>query len=307
MLVQAGLTYTCGVQTNGSLWCWGANAHGALGNGTQSNSRVPVEVLGTNWVSVAAAARHTCGIKADQTLWCWGANADGALGNGGKVDSLTPVQVGGTTWYSVTVGGGLAGEHTCAVKLDGSLWCWGANSLGQLGTGSTTASLTPVRVGSATWTSVSAGIAYTCGVQGDGTLWCWGSNDNGQLGDGTLTNRLAPVRVPGQGWAQVAGRTSHTCGTRPDGSLWCWGNNADGEIGDGQTALRPTPEQVVGQLCSQVPICGNGQKEPGEECDDGNNTSGDGCTMDCQKEKCFDKVCTASDDCHDPGKCDPGA
>jgi len=297
MLVQAGLTYTCGVQTNGSLWCWGANAHGALGNGTQSNSMVPVEVLGTNWVSVAAAARHTCGIKADQTLWCWGANADGALGNGGKVDSLTPVQVGGTTWYSVTVGGGLAGEHTCAVKLDGSLWCWGANSLGQLGTGSTTASLTPVRVGSATWTSVSAGIAYTCGVQGDGTLWCWGSNDNGQLGDGTLTNRLAPVRVPGQGWAQVAGRTSHTCGTRPDGSLWCWGNNADGEIGDGQTALRPTPEQVVGQLCSQVPICGNGQKEPGEECDDGNNTSGDGCTMDCQIEKCFGVECLATDQC----------
>jgi len=304
MLVQAGLTYTCGVQTNGSLWCWGGNAHGALGNGTQSNSNVPVEVLETNWVSVAAGSQHTCGIKADQTLWCWGANADGALGNGGKVDSLTPVQVGGATWYSVAVGGGSSGEHTCAVKLDGSLWCWGANSVGQLGTGSTTASLTPVRVGSATWTSVSAGIAYTCGVQGDGTLWCWGSNDNGQLGDGTETNRLAPVRVPGQGWTQVVTRNLHTCGTRPDGSLWCWGNNTDGEIGDGQTASRLTPEQVVGQLCSQVPICGNSQVEQGEQCDDGNNTSGDGCAMDCQIEKCFRVDCTATDQCR-LSFCDP--
>ena len=115
--------------------------------------------------------------------------------------------------------------------------------------------------------------------------------------------RLAHVRVPGQAWAQVAAGNWHTCGRRQDGSLWCWGNNADGEIGDNTLELRRQPEQVVGQFCSQ---CGNGQVEQGEECDDGNTISGDGCTMDCQIEKCFGLTCTASDQCHDVGVCDLG-
>ena len=166
--------YTCGVQTNKTLWCWGDNQHGGLGNGTQNNGTAPVEVVGMDWVSVATGGWHTCGIKADHSLWCWGWNADGELGNGTTQDSASPVQIGGSTWASVAAGAGIDGEHTCAVKLDGSLWCWGANALGQLGVGSTTSSATPVQVGSATWTNVSGGAAHTCGVQGDGTLWCWG-------------------------------------------------------------------------------------------------------------------------------------
>jgi RHS repeat-associated protein len=304
--VEAGQAHTCGVQKSGSLWCWGHNEYGALGNGTRSDSPVPVEVVGMDWVVVAAGAWHTCGIKSDQTLWCWGHNANGQLGNGSPDDSLTPVQIGGADWSNVSVGVATGGFHTCGVKLDGSLWCWGGNGYGQLGIGSTTGSLTPAQVGSAAWTNMSGGAAYTCGVRGDGTLWSWGYNDHGQLGDGTLANRLAPVRVPGQAWAQVAAGNWHTCGRRQDGSLWCWGNNTDGEIGDGATVLQMTPEQAVGPLCSQVPICGNGQKEQGEECDDGNNVSGDGCTWDCQVEKCFGVECTATDECHGVGVCDPG-
>ncbi len=154
---------------------------------------------------------------------------------------------------------------------------------------------------------MSGGVLHSCGVQGDGTLWCWGANDHGQVGDGTQTNRLAPVRVPGQAWGQVAAGNLHTCSRRQDGSLWCWGSNAYGEIGDGTQTQHSAPEQVVGQLCSQVPVCGNSQIEPGEECDDGNNDSGDGCTMDCRIEKCFGVVCTALDQCHDVGICDPGS
>jgi RHS repeat-associated protein len=304
-MVQAGLQYTCGVQQNGSLWCWGDNAHGGLGNGTQDNSLVPVEVVGMGWVSVAAGAWHTCGIKADQTLWCWGGNSAGEVGNGGTDDSLTPVQIGGTDWQSVSVGVATGSFHTCGVKLDGSLWCWGENSAGQLGTGSTAGSVTPVQVGSATWTNMSGGNLHTCGVESDGTLWCWGDNEQGQIGDGTLTNRLAPARVPGQAWAQVAAGNVHTCGRRQDGSLWCWGWNGEGEIGDGTTDTHQAPTQVAGSLCGQVPICGNGVKEPGEQCDDGNNVPGDGCTMDCQVEKCFNPNCPEPDACHDKGVCDP--
>jgi cysteine-rich repeat protein len=85
------------------------------------------------------------------------------------------------------------------------------------------------------------------------------------------------VRIPGQAWTTIAAGTHHTCGKRQDGSLWCWGQNTEGEVGDGTGNNRDTPEQVVGNLCSQVPICGNSQVEQGEECDDGNNTSDDGC------------------------------
>lgn len=258
-----------------------------------------------NWVSVAVGTWHTCGVKADETLWCWGGNTDGELGNGSTSDSLSPVQIGAATWASVALGVGAGGAHTCAVKQDGSLWCWGANSFGQLGTGSTTGSLTPRMVGSATWTSTAGGAAHTCGVGSDGTLWCWGDNESAQVGDGTQVNRLAPVQVPGQAWAEVAAGSGHTCGRRPDGSLWCWGDNAAGEIGDGGLIGQKVPEQVVGPLCSQVPLCGNGQVEQGEECDDGNTAPGDGCAMDCKVEKCFGVVCKASDECHAVGICDP--
>ena len=303
-MVQAGRSHTCGVRTNGVLSCWGDNAHGGLGNGTQAGSMLPVEVAGTDWVRVATGDWHTCGIKADQTLWCWGANADGELGNDSTEDSPWPVQIGAANWSNVLVGVGAGGTHTCGVKLDGSLWCWGANAFGQIGIGSTAGSLTPVQVGSASWADIAGGTGHTCGIRGDGKLWCWGDNDSGQVGDGTLVNRLVPVRIPGQAWAGISGGAGHTCGRRQDGSLWCWGGNADGELGDGSVASQNSPEQIVGQLCSQVPICGNGQVEQGEECDDGNNLPGDGCSADCLRERCHGVVCTASDQCHDVGTCD---
>ena len=206
----------------------------------------------------------------------------------------------------MAAGASTDGEHTCAVKLDGSLWCWGANALGQLGVGSTTSSATPVQVGSATWTNVSGGAAHTCGVQGDGTLWCWGDNGYGQVGDGTLTNQRVPVQVPGQAWVQVAAGAGDTCGTRQDGSLWCWGDNDRGQIGNGTDTPEMTPRQVAPHQYGQVPICSNGTVEQGEQCDDGNTVSGDGCSSDCQVEKCFNHPeCTPIDQCHVAGACDP--
>jgi alpha-tubulin suppressor-like RCC1 family protein len=131
------------------------------------------------------------------TAWCWGHNSDAELGDGTTTDSSTPVQVGtATNWTTISAAAG--GYHSCGVRGDGTAWCWGQNSGGELGDGTTTDSSTPVQVGTATnWTTISAAVAISCGVRSDGTAWCWGNNAFGQLGDGTTTTRVTPTQVVG--------------------------------------------------------------------------------------------------------------
>src|SRR5205823_6517484 len=121
---------------------------------------------------------------------------------------FSPVQVGTATWK--TISAGLFG-HTCAIRSDDSLWCWGSNVYGQLGDGTTTNHASPVQVGSATWNTVGAGGSHSCGIRSNGTLWCWGDNSSGQLGDGTTTNRSSPVQVGNlTEWQSVDAGTYHT-------------------------------------------------------------------------------------------------
>jgi Regulator of chromosome condensation (RCC1) repeat len=197
--VSAGGLHTCTVKTDHTLWCWGSNFYGQLGDATTTNRTVPVQVGGhaSDWASVAAGASHTCAVKTDHTLWCWGLNGDGEFGDGTTTNSLVPVQVGGhaSDWAAVAAGA----LHTCAVKTDGTLWCWGDNTFGQLGDGSMTNSLVPVQVsGQATdWAVVTAGEFHTCAARTDHTLWCWGWNPDGQLGNGSTTGSPVPVQVSG--------------------------------------------------------------------------------------------------------------
>jgi alpha-tubulin suppressor-like RCC1 family protein len=132
---------------------------------------------------------------------------------------------------SVALGGG--GGHTCAVKTDGSLWCWGNNFYGQLGDGTYTSRNTPVQIMSSEVSSVALGGYHTCAVKTDGSLWCWGLNDVGQLGDGTNTSKTTPVQIMSSGVSSVALGYAHTCAVKADGSLWCWGRNNYGQLGDG--------------------------------------------------------------------------
>ena len=136
--------------------------------------------------------------------------------------------------------------HTCGVTTDGSAWCWGDNTSGQLGDGTSTQRLTPTRVGAwANWVSVTVGFYHSCGVWADGTAWCWGDNTSGQLGDGTTDGRLTPTRVEGpSNWVSLAAGESHSCGVRADGTAWCWGDNTSGQLGDGTTTRRLAPTQV---------------------------------------------------------------
>jgi alpha-tubulin suppressor-like RCC1 family protein len=248
--VSPGQGYTCAVKTGGTVWCWGVNGSGQLGDGTTTDSQAPVQVSGhtADWASVTAGGAHTCAEKTDRTVWCWGVNGNGELGNGATTNSPVPVQVSGHTadWASVTAGQ----DYTCAEKTGGTVWCWGVNGLGQLGDGTTTDSPVPVQVGghTADWASVTAGWAHTCAIKTDHTLWCWGDNGFGQLGDGTTTASPVQVQVSGHtaDWATVSDGLSHTCAEKTDGTVWCWGWNIDGQLGDGTTTNSSVPVQVSG-------------------------------------------------------------
>ena len=199
--MAAGSGYSCATKSDGTAWCWGSNTNGRLGDGTTTNSYVPVRVKGlTNPIAMIGGYDHTCATKADRTVWCWGSALNGQLGIGSNItsgDYLEPVKVEGLDSVSTLSTGD---HHNCAVKLDRTAWCWGKNNQGQLGNGTTTQSGIPVQVqGMEGVTSISAiGYTHTCATKTDGSAWCWGENNYGQLGNNNLGTRSnVPVRVSG--------------------------------------------------------------------------------------------------------------
>jgi alpha-tubulin suppressor-like RCC1 family protein len=244
MSVSAGDNHTMGIRSDGTLWAWGSNSNGQLGDGTQTNQSSPVQIgTATNWVSVSAGGVHTMGLRSDGTLWAWGSNSSGRLGDGTSTQRLSPVQIGtATNWVSVSAGVG----HTIGFRSDGTLWAWGLNNLGQLGDGSTTSRNSPIQIGTATnWVSVSTGDYHSIAIQGNGTLWAWGWNSFGELGDGTTTQRNSPIQIGSStNWVSVSGGGSHTMGIQSDGTLRAWGANGSGQLGDGTTTHRSNPVQI---------------------------------------------------------------
>jgi alpha-tubulin suppressor-like RCC1 family protein len=193
--VAAGQLHAAAIKTDGTLWTWGYNFYGQLGLGNAINCSSPVQV-GTlsNWSTVAAGQLHTAAIKTDGTLWCWGLNGQGQLGLSNMTDRSSPVQIGSApyTWKTLS-----SGElHTVGVQTDGSLWSWGANTYGQLGTSNSSDYSKPTRVGVLTnWNMVACGKQHTLAIKTDGTLWSWGRNNYRQLGFNDLTTRSSPVQV----------------------------------------------------------------------------------------------------------------
>jgi alpha-tubulin suppressor-like RCC1 family protein len=248
--------YSCAIKTDGSLWCWGANDRGQLGQGTTvSGYLLPTGVGTDQWLVAARGQEHTCGVRSDQTLWCWGRNDEGELGMGDLLTRTVPTRVAaGTTWKAISPGDG----HTCGIQTDGTLWCWGRNSQGQLGLGPSAVKqhVLPIKVGSDTWAELACGQHYTCAVRTDGTLWCWGENSSKQLGLGDNAQRDEPTQVgSATGWVRVATSWFHTCGIQQDGRLWCWGRNVEGQLGTGDTTTRDTPELLSGTGWAGVAVC----------------------------------------------------
>jgi alpha-tubulin suppressor-like RCC1 family protein len=241
--VSAGGGHACAVREDGSVWCWGRNDSGQLGDGTGIDSDIPVRVTGlTAATHVRAGDLFSCALDTKGEVYCWGRNDSGQLGDGTTSDSRAPVKVLGITG-ATEIAVGFA--HACALKSDGTIACWGANADGELGDGTTTARGTPATVSGLTGVKkVRAGGDTTCVILGDGTAQCMGENNDGELGvgDTMARNRPTPV-VDLANIDDIATGDDFTCALTTEHFLYCWGLNDNGQLATGNFASsnRPVP------------------------------------------------------------------
>lgn len=271
-----GYQYTCAIDALDELYCWGNNFYGQGGTGTTGNNcttatgncHIPTKIGAfSDWTSVDGDFGHTCAIRAGGSLYCWGENQAGALGRGNTSDSATPVLIDGqahniTDWAKVSVDGDIAGGadgRTCAIRSNGDAYCWGDNSDGELGDGTTTQRNWPTKIEGAHWSDISVSDNHACGIR-CGKLYCWGNGANGRLGNGSTTSTLTPIEVSGgySDWTQVSADSGSTCALRGNGKAYCWGQNGQGQIGDNTLVDKLIPTEVYGNYADWSSIYGGG-------------------------------------------------
>jgi alpha-tubulin suppressor-like RCC1 family protein len=244
--LAGGSRHSCAIREDKTLWCWGVNVHGQLGTGDTIDRSIPQRVgAESDWVEVACGGLHTCAIREGGALYCWGSNPAGQLGLGEvSGDRTTPQRVGTSLGWR-----GLASKarFNCALREGESLWCWGDNSDGQLGTSDAVDRRAPVRISEALrWAQVRVGPLHTCAITVDHALYCWGLNDFGQLGTGDATSARVATRVGVRAdWRLVSAGFEHTCAVDEAARLHCWGNAALAQTGHGVTTARSAPEQTI--------------------------------------------------------------
>ncbi len=264
LVASSSATHACVLQPDSSVWCWGDNDSGELGNGTTNSSPprgigAPVQVLSSTGgqpffgsVDLALGGHHTCALKGGGALWCWGYNAEGQVGNG--MASIVPV----TTPLQVLLAPGapltnasqvVAGDYYTCALVAGEVLCWGDNSDGQLGVDPSVRGLsaTPVQVIAGGIVELSAGHSHVCARRTDSGVVCWGRNNSQQLGEpGAVSYDPRPFVALASGATHVFCGGEHSCATKTDRSLWCWGRNQEGELGmdPATTPTSPAPVQV---------------------------------------------------------------
>ena len=251
--ISAGAQHACALDTAGRVYCWGLNLYGALGDGTTTDSSIPVAVdhsgvlAGKTLTKLAGGVTSTCALDASGAAYCWGDNDIGELGDGTTVNSTVPVAVDlpGKTLTSIT--GSAAARAFCALDTSGAAYCWGSGS-----------SDVPVPVGTdgalagKTLTQISTAGFYTCALDSTGAAYCWGDNHYGELGDGTTADSALPVTVDttgalaGKVLTQIsAGGYYWACAADSTGAVYCWGDNSQDDLGDGNsTAPSDVPVQA---------------------------------------------------------------
>ncbi len=270
--LSGGWGHSLALKPDGTVTSWGKNIDGQLGNNTMTESHVPVSVSSlTGVVAIAAGKNHSLALKNDGSVWAWGSNRDGQLGTTSSTTctdfdqvqiscSLIPIQIPSFTGVIAIAAGW---DHSLAVKSDGSVWAWGANSFGGLGDGTHTSRSSPVQVlgpgGSGTLSrvqAVSAGQYHSLALKTDGTVWAWGGDVSGQLGNNSTTSTTAPVQVVGVGGSgtlggiiAIAAGQYHSLALQTQGTIVAWGKNDNGQLGATSSSSCGS-----GYACSLVPL-----------------------------------------------------
>ncbi|MBP8818927.1 MAG: S-layer homology domain-containing protein [Syntrophomonadaceae bacterium] len=242
--VASGSTHNLALKEDGTVWAWGVNRWGQIGDGTQTNRYLPVKVAGLTGVAgIGCGQNHSVALMNDGSVWTWGKNGFGQLGDGTKTNRYSPVKVQG---LSGVVGICCGQDHTIALCKDGSLWGWGAGDYGQLGDGANARRYAPVKVtGLNRVVHVSCGSNHSMAITDDGSVWGWGNNALGQLGDGTTTRYNVPVKA--NGLTEVVDMScgaNHSMALTLNGKLFTWGFNGVGQLGNGTTTNSYVPVNV---------------------------------------------------------------
>ncbi len=250
--VAAGNDHSLAIGSDGKIYAWGHNSFGQLGNGTTTDSHVPIAIslpAGVSARAIAAEGFSSMALGSDGNVYTWGDGANGALGNGGTANQNTPVKVSLPAGVTATA---IAAERHSAMAIgsNGVLYAWGVNTDGELGNGTTTQANSPVAVsmpGGVTASAIAGGGAHSLAVGSNGLLYAWGYNAYGQVGNGTTAVQKTPVQIALPSGvdpvAVTAGMdSSYTIGS--DGTLYAWGYNGDGELGNGGTTNGKTPAPV---------------------------------------------------------------
>jgi len=255
--LECGGDNCCALRDNGALYCWGANADGSAGQGSGSVVSNPARVGGDSTFSrFSVGGGHSCAVRSDKALLCWGKNTSGQLGIGSSRDAQrTPVEVKGgrQDWLRVAAGA----AHTCGIRGDQELSCWGSNDMAQLGSEMLGPDGEPIALidlpGAVAfekdWLRIAAGGFHTCALRRSREAYCWGNGNLGQLGNGASKLQAAPTKVAGgHKWRELGLGQSHSCGLSgaPDErSYYCWGDSDSGKLGIGDSTQRDTPVSLA--------------------------------------------------------------